>query len=448
MARVLILTTGGSDKPLVKSIMWSKPDYTIFLCSDDDKGSTPRAGSYKMVDGEGKPCKDEKGERESIVRQCKLLPEQYTVKRIKDPDNLGLCYKACLEAINTAREKMPDAKIRADYTGGTKTMTSALAMAAVDDENIEIFIVSGNRPDLVKVSSGTETLRQADWEPILWARQQQSLKELFKSRDYKACIDLIEETCSILPGKSELFSQLNGYLVICRGLQAWEEFRHLEAKELLEAYSQMKDQLKFLRSIIRSLESYTKQAAAARGEGQGLAVGVKPDLGLVHDILRNAERRLQKRQFDDAVGRIYRALELIADIILLHQDPPLDNSALDIEKLPAELQGKYREMLNLQGGTTLQLPLFRSWELLAELKTPAGKAFAVSREKMLKLLNFRNSSIFAHGLSPVGEAQAQEFYRYVCNLLSQIEDEMKLSNRYQNQAQFPDVLPEYIQSGK
>lgn len=444
MSRILILTVGGSDEPLVTSITQTRPVHTIFICSEDAKGPSARPGSYKMVDGKGKPCQDKvKGDRESIVAQCGLQPEQYSKIMIKDPDNLGLCYQAAQQALREAREKYPGLIIRADYTGGTKTMTSGLAMAAVDDGVIEIYVVSGNRKDLIKVSSGTETLRQADWEPILWSRQQQSLKELFKARDYKGCVDLIREITSILPGKSELFSRLSAYLAICNGLQAWEEFRHEEARNLLRDYGrQLPNQLIFLNSIIRSRNTYTRQISAARGEGVGCAPGVKPDLGLAHDILRNAERRLQKRQFDDAAGRVYRSLELIADIILLHQDPPLDNSALDVDKLPRHLHEKYREMLKLQREEFLQLPLYKSWELLAELETPAGAAFAARREKMMKLLLIRNSSIFAHGLSPVGEKDAREFYDYVCDLLAQVEDRMKIPNRYEEQCQFPAELPE------
>lgn len=35
--------------------------------------------------------------------------------------------------------------------------------------------------------------------------------------------------------------------------------------------------------------------------GKGCAAGVKLNMGLVHDILCNAERRLQHRQYDNAV---------------------------------------------------------------------------------------------------------------------------------------------------
>ena len=77
MSSVLILTVGGSGEPLVKSIKQSKPDYTIFICSADEK-EVNAVGSEKMVDGAGKPCKTREGEyRESIVVQAGLETEQY-----------------------------------------------------------------------------------------------------------------------------------------------------------------------------------------------------------------------------------------------------------------------------------------------------------------------------------------------------------------------------------
>ena len=69
-------------------------------------------------------------------------------------------------------------------------------------------------------------------------------------------------------------------------------------------------------------------------------------MAMVHDILRNAERRLEKKEYDDAVGRIYRALELIAQICLLYKYPPIFTSDVKVDKLPIEIQEKYVAMKN------------------------------------------------------------------------------------------------------
>lgn len=49
--KVLLLTVGGSDAPIIKTIRYHKPDYVVFFCTEDNgKGSK---GSRKGIDGEG-----------------------------------------------------------------------------------------------------------------------------------------------------------------------------------------------------------------------------------------------------------------------------------------------------------------------------------------------------------------------------------------------------------
>lgn len=453
MTTVLILTTGGSPEPLVKSISQIKPDYTIFICSKDQPGPPREMGSYIMVDGPGKPCKirggKEKGgeDRESIVVQTGLGAEHEAYEKVitSNPDNLAHCYNASLDAIHKALNLFPGARICADYTGGTKTMSSALSMAAIDHGGFELFVVSGPRKDLIKVASGTEMLRHVDWTPILWTKRRRVLDDLFTVHDYNGCIELIDELAYRMPIGSEQERQLHGYLAICRGFQVWDEFRHSEALEYLEPYGAvMSRELTFLRSIIRSREAYNVQTKAAVGEVDGCAEGVKPNLALVCDILRNAERRLNCGQFDDAVGRIYRALELMAQYVLLYIHPPVFTSDVRLESLPDNLKGKYIEIRKQQannGKDRLELPLFKAYELLDELNHPLGSLFSERKEEMRNLLQVRNHSIFAHGLDPVPEDKAREFYLFVTSLLEACEKEMKLPGKYESQPQFPKKLP-------
>ena len=57
--KVLILTVGGSDGPIVKCIENYRPDHVVFLCTEDEEG---KKGSREIVDGGtivsmGKECK-------------------------------------------------------------------------------------------------------------------------------------------------------------------------------------------------------------------------------------------------------------------------------------------------------------------------------------------------------------------------------------------------------
>lgn len=453
MPLVLILTVGGSWEPLVKAIGDSKPDYTIFICSDNKVGPIKEVGSYIMVDGPGKPCKTREGpvnsggDRESIVTQTNLGDEYEGYEKMSTPDvdNLAQCYHVCIGAISKAKGRIPGCRIRADYTGGTKTMSAALAMAAIDQGDIELFVVSGQRKDLIKVSSGTELLRKVNWMPIHWMRQRHILEGLFKAHEYAACIELINDLSSQSSDNYDTRKTLEGYLSICRGFQAWEEFRHEEALEFLNPYGRvLSSELTFLRGIVSSYRKYEIQVKAALGEGEACAVGVNPNFGLIYDILRNAERRIQKEQYDDAVGRIYRALELLAQTCLLYRHPPIFTSNVAIDKLPDELRAKYQKIYEEQGKDVkkgLQLPLFKAYELLNDLNHPLGKVFLEREGQMKGLLEIRNNSIFAHGLKSVEPKKTNDFYKFVCELITCTESALKLPARYNNQARFPEKPP-------
>lgn len=442
MKKVLILTTGGSDKPLVESINKTKPDYVIFICSKDTDIPNKKIGSFRMVDGEGYPCEDKyTGEkRESIIKQTGLGTQGETYEKIysDDMDDLGLCYEASIKAINRARQ-LNASRIRVDYTGGTKTMSAALAMAAVDEGDVEIYLVGGERNDLIKVATGTEMLRRVEWSSILWARSRPTIEELFKAGDYLACIKMIDDISEQLSSNHQILGSIKS---LCQGFYAWEEFRHKDARNFLQPFGQiLSEELAFLNRIIKSYESYENQIKAAKGDfGEtGCSEGVKPNMAMVHDILRNAERRLEKKEYDDAVGRIYRALELIAQICLLYNYPPIFTSDVKVDKLPIEIQEKYVAMKN--GKEKLQIGLTQAYDLLYELKHPAGVIAYKSRNDRLNLLEIRNNSIFAHGLKPVKKEGAEKFYNYTCDLLNEIEETMKLPNRYKEQVRFPLELP-------
>ena len=452
MPLVLILTTGGSCEPLIKAIKQGKPDYTIFICSADQVSPIKEVGSHVTVDGPGKPCKiwgtgGGVEERESIVLQTSLGAEYEGYEKLltSDVDNLAQCYQVAMEAIMKAKERLPGSRIRADYTGGTKTMSAALAMAAIDHGDIELYVVSGPRKDLIKISSGTEMLRQMDWMPIRWMRQRHVLEELFKTHDYIACVELIDDLCSQTSGSFATRKTLEGYLSICRGFQAWEEFRHQEAMEYLKPYGQvLSNELVFLSNVVDSYRKYEAQVRAVQGKGEGCVAGTKPNLGIIHDILCNAERRLQRGQYDDAVGRIYRALELLAQTCLLYRYPPIFTSNVQIDQLPEELRPKYQQIYEQQGEGEkrgLQLPLFKAYELLNDLKHPLGQAAWEYRSKMLDLVEIRNNSIFAHGLKSIDRKKAAEFYQFTCELLKSIENVLKLKVQYDKLARFPKKAP-------
>ncbi len=50
------------------------------------------------------------------------------------------------------------------------------------------------------------------------------------------------------------------------------------------------------------------------------------------DLLRNAERRAARGRYDDAAARLYRALEMLAQMRMGARSPALDSSRLNLAK--------------------------------------------------------------------------------------------------------------------
>lgn len=62
---------------------------------------------------------------------------------------------------------------------------------------------------------------------------------------------------------------------------------------------------------------------------------------IVEDLLLNAKRRVAQELYDDAVERLYRALELLAQIRLSTYN--IKTGDVDIQQLPESLQAKYAD---------------------------------------------------------------------------------------------------------
>ena len=148
---------------------------------------------------------------------------------------------------------------------------------------------------------------------------------------------------------------------------------------------------------------------------------------LIQDLFLNAQRRAAQGRYDDAVARLYRAIELLAQA-RLKLGYQINTGDVKLDNLPATLQGKYKNKVNNNG--KIQLSLRSAYELLVEFnqikREPFGQLFTENKNKIVDFLRIRNNSILAHGFTPVSEGdykKAQTFFdsflKDVFSLLSQ-----------------------------
>lgn len=161
MSKILLVTVGGSFQPIVTAIRSLRPDRVIFICSDGDRGSK------SQVIGEGTPCEVRRGTE--VIEKLPNIPTQtelgsrFQPERdlilIQNPDDLNECYQLTTNYIHQLKQESSEDEIIADYTGGTKSMSAALVLAAVDN-SIPLYVTTGTtRENLIRVERG-ETTRE------------------------------------------------------------------------------------------------------------------------------------------------------------------------------------------------------------------------------------------------------------------------------------------------
>lgn len=381
---ILVLTVGGSHQPLVTAVQSLKPDLVAFLCSDDTQAAR---GSYVQVVGEGKVTRShpnvERPDLPNIVTLTGLGPEQYRIVRIQNFDNLEYCYLEARRVLEALHREHGEARVVADYTGGTKSMTAGLALAAVDDERCEINLVTGTRADLDRVRDQTQFSRPVVVWDLRARRKLEEVRERLSRYDYAGATALLE-AIGRMPISEALLQRITAGIAVCRGLDAWDRFDHQGARTLLEPYRKdMVDWCIALDDLCRAEPRNPYMRA--------------------EDLLLNAERRAAQGRYDDAVARVYRAVELIAQVRLKTRHG-IDTGDADLQKIPEHIRvglERYRS-----DGGKIQLPLFAAWGLLRDVADePLGAWFARNRSRIQDFLSSRNFSILAHGDRPVDQAR-------------------------------------------
>ncbi|HIE31816.1 MAG TPA: TIGR02710 family CRISPR-associated protein, partial [Methanosarcinales archaeon] len=160
---------------------------------------------------------------------------------------------------------------------------------------------------------------------------------------------------------------------------------------------------------------------------------------LVEDLLLNSERRASQGRYDDAVGRLYRALELLVQIRLKLQYG-IKTDDVDVKKIPQEYREEYEPKNDMKDRKN-KIGLKESYELLAKLNDddPLAKIYLSRKSELIGLLEVRNLSIFAHGFRPITKEEYNIFNTFFENFFDDFFTGMN-AKRYAERCQFPHRL--------
>lgn len=382
MNTLLICTVGGSHQPIVTAIREIRPDFVCFVCTGKDL-ATGRPGSENQISGKGSVIKSSPDEVSpslpNIPTQMGLQAEQYEVCIIS-ADDLDKGVEVISQKLVKFRKHFPTARLVADYTGGTKTMTAALVMATLEAEDIELRLVTGARADLLKVHDGTQRGAAVSVENLRLRRAMANHLAAWQRFGYGEAAQAL----AALPVPRDQYwsAELQIARDLSRGYDAWDRFDHGAARKYLSLYrarigSMAGLQLKFLDLLTLEEEDPRREPAQ------------------LLDLWLNAERRAAQGRYDDAVARVYRLLEWTAQWLLrtgcgLNTSDIQEDQLVEGVSIIRNRKGKW------------QAALFAAWDLVGHYLDGDVREFAQAQREILQNhIQIRNQSILAHGYKPV-----------------------------------------------
>jgi CRISPR-associated protein (TIGR02710 family) len=429
---VLVCTIGGSPQPIATALRLLRPDAVWFLVSDGKAGESSRS----QVESEEIVYDKNSGRRGPGLRRVEGCPDKTRVIEIPADDPDG-AYKICRTQLAEAARRYPGHRLIADYTGGTKSMTGALLMAAFAQPGVEVQFMLGERPDLAQVRSGSERPHSMPADFIMAERDFAAAEQAVGGYDYAAARRLLLELRQRIeklgakPPKS--WSRRLDHALAWTGVMAdWDAFDHRAAAR-------------------RARDSAVGETLAASGHLQPLlALGERekgsPGWHICADLWLNALRRGERGRYDDAVARLYRLLEAAAQARVLERYG-LRTGSVAPEELPESLRAAaFKKKDPKTGAEFAQLGLNHAVELLRErdpgdgfVAAYAGAGAAEARLAGPSWLVKRNHSILAHGFVNVDQRTWVEARGWV---------ETNLLGFFRNSvfAQLPRTIPD-VRSG-
>ncbi len=388
MAKALVQSVGTGTQPgqdITQPLLWhwqkSGATYTVWIVS---------AESRKHA--------------EQMARTLSLSPETYAIHETPDRDDVEATYRSCRAALRElARRGFAPEEIEVDYTSGTKAMTSGLALAAVAHRCGTLSYIAGQR-SAGTVVSGTERLVPIEPRRI-WTDERLALAgELCRVHRFDAARQLLDALLPAWLGGDEQRLK-DGLTAVARGYGAWDQFDYARAAgELTKVLHHDGPELDPFRPA-RDLPARLIQLKPEQGHS--------PDR--LADLFNNARRRLDEGRYDDALARLYRLAEMLAQWIL-QKDYGLDTANVDVAKVPGPLRAELESVRNRNG--MIQIGLDWDYRLLKELGHDTGRQFDEGDLQGLGvLLKKRNVSLLAHGLEPIGKSDVESLMTKVQRLI-------------------------------
>mgnify|MGYP002584523639 FL=1 len=426
----LIISVGVAYEPLVLSIKYFQPRRILFLYTELTEDTLNK-----------------------VVRHCSLEAAQYEKHRVHETDPIDI-YREIKQAYLSWGK--PE-KLYIDFTGGTKAMSAAAAMAAAMIDVQMVYIGTEQYlADFRKPYPGSERLYYIDNPLTVFGDLEvERAMVLFDRANFSGArvkLGVLKET---IPDP-ELRQQLNFIYLSALVYEYWDALDFPKAWDMIKklnhelerdgrlhrTYVMMDYRTQFKKQ--EEILGHLNEVAEKIKEKQNFSVLQKREcmLPLMFTMYSNACLREQQEKYDMATLLLYRLLEMIEQRRLaLYNLYVSKMSYLNIKFLaPDQLQNNQMEpskkqewikeevyqikskMFRNDVGKYLpdQVSLLEGFMILSALNDPimaVQHGDPIEKLKRIRSMVFlRNNSIFAHGLGPVSRQDFLRFKLFVVEL--------------------------------
>lgn len=299
----LIMSVGTSYEPLVLNICLQQPKQILFLYTE---------GTEKYLD--------------KVVKYCRLEVSCFQKKRVNETDPIDV-YRE-IKSIYLEWNK-PD-RMYIDFTGGTKAMAAAAAMAGALI-NVQLVYVGTNEymPDFRKPMPGSEQLFYiSNPLEIFGDLEIEKAMTLFGKYNYAGVREKLEELKEQVPDPN-IRQQLSFVYLLAVTYEHWDALEFIEAYETIQKLNvQLKRDkqihrkflmMDFADTLFRQedlLKSLTEIPKLAKKKSRMEILQNKNYIvPLMFTLYSNAQIREKQEKYDMATLLLYRLLEMIEQLL-------------------------------------------------------------------------------------------------------------------------------------
>lgn len=423
----LILSVGTSYEPLVLDIKLLKPRRILFLYT-------------------------EKSERylDKVVDYCELNAARYEKSIVHETEPLDI-YREIKRAY--LKWNKPE-KIFIDFTGGTKAMSAAAAMAGAMIGVQLLYVGCTNYlPDFRKPDPGTEKLFFIDNPMEVFGDIEiEKALTLFGEYNYAGAGERLAILKESIPDPN-IRQELNFAYFLAKGYEAWDALDFPAAYENIRSLNReiRRDRRIHRRFLLMDFADHLEQQEEVLSNLTKIPdlIGQKKQMGILAEsqymtplmftMYMNAFVREQQEKYDMATLLLYRLLEMIEQRRLalyglyvsrmdylnirynFDQRPDMKGRTGEecLELLKRDVNGIKKALYGKSGNGYMpeQVSLLEGFIILQALKDPIGmmdNGRHLDKLRRIRSMVFlRNNSIFAHGLGPVGQPDFLKFKNFV-----------------------------------